>query len=105
MRQFTIAKRRRDHADDMPTGGEDGIGDQPHEPDPAAAEHQPDTSRGETAAQFAGRVAVPLVDRAGGAAIDANAPDLLHSNRNLDAHKLSFSSSDRPIIASTSTAP
>ena len=82
----------------MPAGGQDGIGDQPHQPDPAAAENQPDVGRRQAAAELAGGIVVSSIDRAGRAAIDANAPDLLHSGFALCQGR-GFSSSDRAIIA------
>ena len=54
-----------------PPPAKNGIGQHPHQPDPAAAEHQLDARRRQALAEIAGGVAITLVDRPGRTAIDA----------------------------------
>jgi hypothetical protein len=62
MGELGIAKARWDDAGDNAAAGERGIGEETHQPDPAAAIDEPDPRRGETGAELACRLPVLAID-------------------------------------------
>ncbi len=78
MAEFHIAQVRGHDADHLAAPVEDGIGDDTHEADAAAAEDQAHVALGQKSAEFGGGFAVNAVETLLGAAINAERGEISH---------------------------
>src|SRR5262249_31103623 len=76
MGDLAICEMDRDDPGDPTTALQRGIGQEPHQPVVSAAIDQPDAGARQPGAELGSGGAIARVDRAGGAAIDAEMPDL-----------------------------
>src|ERR1700738_4823217 len=78
MGHLSIAEMRRDNAGHFPFRGERGVGEEAHQPYPPAAIDERDPRLSQIRSELARGVPILRLDRAGGAAIDAQRSDIPH---------------------------